>query len=237
MDRTKPRYGQVWEYEGREVFILGNSLDEETGRSIWTADRQSGLRIDAVYENLRPTPATKTPNTFAELCEKCAEWAMAGDSDAAWWLGWRYEGKNIPKSVWYYTAAIRMSPRRHKWAIDRIFSDTKIGALCAGTQAPDISFLKEIPEYRDRRIGRDWAAAVQAAVAAVHIPSTPDQLAHALQLYKAGLHCAEAALQANITQQCLTTTKEFRELDAQLRRERMMRPINFPEPNGDGVWG
>jgi hypothetical protein len=42
-----PAYGQLWQYQGREVFILGNSPSED-GRTIWSAERQTGRRVDAV---------------------------------------------------------------------------------------------------------------------------------------------------------------------------------------------
>lgn len=211
-DNNHPTYGQLWEYQGREVFVLGNSPSED-GRTIWSAERQTGRRIDAVIEAMTPT-STSGATTLSELVNLSTAWARDGNSDASWWLGWWFEGVNHPKSIWYYIAAIRLNADCHGWAIDRIAGDARFGCMCSGTPQPDISFLKGIPELCGKRISPDWMKAIENAESAVHQPASAAQIEQALKYYRNGMSPRVAALKADITEQCLTASEGYRSLEA-----------------------
>jgi hypothetical protein len=160
------------------LVVLGNSTAENN--TIWCADYATGERVDAYLNELNPERLLSALFPIAKTISKCREWALAGHSHAAWWLGWYYEGKNHPKSVWYYIAAMRRSPRQHDWAFVRVYGDARQPGLCRGTPPPLLSFLEEIDEFRQFRSGISslaaikwggWQEALRSADEAVHVPA------------------------------------------------------------------
>ncbi|MBU2819299.1 hypothetical protein HF282_17725 [Acidithiobacillus ferrooxidans] len=181
---TLPKYTDLWLVSGRArpVAVLGNCVDRDG--TIWCADYGTGERVDiAPGDFLRL--ADDQPGRDA-VVKTLTEWAHLGNADAAWWLGWWWEGTNHPRSVWYYIAALRMDPNTHGWAEDRILDDAWSGYVCEGIPKPDLSFLREIQEFRlddegERGDIGDWKEAVRKAKAAVHKsarpqPETPDRV-------------------------------------------------------------
>lgn len=163
-----PAVGELWDYAGRIAVICGNSISEQ--KTLWVMDWNSGDRADAPVGQLALREDRKTLSETV-LVARFGEWARAGNSNAMWWLAWWFEGTNHPKSVWYYVAALRADPREHDWALDRIRGDARSPGLCEGTPQPDLSFLAGIPEMRGQAVGADWAAAVDQAERAVHMPA------------------------------------------------------------------
>lgn len=185
-DESQPCYGQVWEFRGREVFIFGEA--DTDAATFWVADRQTGVHIfDARLVELIPTTTTEFPenDTFVEMTEKCITWARSGNAGAAWWLGWRYEGVNHPKHIWYTIAAIRMNPKDYSFILEHLYKEGRYGSLCEGVPAPDISFMKEIPEFQ-LRLSPDWQEAIANAEVAIHQPSTTQQIDCAMDQLESG---------------------------------------------------
>ncbi|MBY0244605.1 MAG: hypothetical protein K2Q03_04025, partial [Sphingobacteriaceae bacterium] len=84
--------------------VLGNSVTEEN--ELWCAD---WITLKTKYTdigNLNLQTKVKHPD-WLELIKRMEDTAEKGDSDAMWWCAWVHEGKNHPKSVWYYMAAMR----------------------------------------------------------------------------------------------------------------------------------
>ncbi|MHB1702244.1 MAG: hypothetical protein ACYCSN_19340 [Acidobacteriaceae bacterium] len=158
-----PNVGELWGYAERVAIICGNSISE-TG-VIWVMDWSSGDRADALLDRLEVRP-DRYSLTHESIIVRFAEWARDGNSDAMWWLGWWFEGRNHRKSVWFYVAALRANPRGHRWALSRIAADAKAPIMCQGVASPRLSFLGSIPEIQECVIGPDWAAAVANAEAA-----------------------------------------------------------------------
>ncbi len=159
--------GELWAYEGRTAVICGNCISER--ETIWVMDWESGARVDAPVLKLEPRQ-DQSSIEHDVLIARFVEWARAGNPDAMWWLAWRFEGKNHPKSVWYYIAALRADPKGHGWAHGRIMDDAHAAYMCKGVPWPCIEFLKDIPEMQGYSIGRDWVTAVANAEKAIHIP-------------------------------------------------------------------
>jgi len=93
-----------------------------------------------------------------------------------WWLAWWHEGKNHPKSVWYYVAAIRANPKKHGWVLDRLYGDARSACVCNGIPTPDLGFLANIPEITALQIGKDWEEAVRQAEQAEHVPAAEQRI-------------------------------------------------------------
>lgn len=202
-----PRYGQIWEFKGNQVCILGNYVYDDN--TIWVADWKTGKRIHPNLMELIPIAITEK-DTFSEVTERCTEWARNGNSSAAWWLGWRWEGINHPKSIWYYVAAIRLSPKYYGWALNRIQSDSIFGCMCSDTPQPDISFLKCIPEMAEGVIEKEWQVAISEAESAVHKLATVGQIETAIDYLRSGIQLRNAAFKANITEQFLTNSTNYK---------------------------
>lgn len=233
-DESQPSYGQVWEYQGHEVFILGNCASDD-GKTIWASNRQTGKRMDAVIKELIPTSVTGK-DTLGELTGKCVEWAKAGNADAAWWLGWRMDGENHPKSMWYYLAAIRMNPNAYSWYLSNLHDNGKFGAMCSGVTQPDINYMREIPEFIGQGISSNWLQAIAGAEAAIHKPATASQLERAMEFLATGVECERAAWDAGLTRQGLTLTGQYKawrvQSDATQRRLNDVNHAGFHSLDG-----
>lgn len=162
-----PNVGELWDCLGRTAFIAGNSVGSNGG--IWLFDWNSG---DSGHFSVMDLTARSDRFRLTEedILLHIAPWSRQGNSDAMWWLGWWYDGRNHPKSVWYYVAAIRAAPKKHGWALGRIISDARSAYMCEGVPAPDLAFVADVDEMQGR-CSADWAGAVRQAEAAVHIPS------------------------------------------------------------------
>lgn len=204
MTRTIPAYGRVIQHEGGHVCVLGNSLENGL---LWCASWPDGQRIDVEPESL--LSASELSVTVDQVIERVEAWARNGNADAAWWLGWLHAGVNLPKSIWYYLAAIRIDPRAHGWALGRIKGDALTGYLCRGVVHPDITFMKTIPEFFGKEIGGDWVTAIECAQQALHEPFRKDQIVAAVEEIIKGAGVTQAALDAGITVQCLKSAPEY----------------------------
>ena len=171
-----PVHGEIWRLreEARLLVVLGNAIAED--KTIWCADDRTGERVDPPVAELCFVERRDLKVTLL----KCQQWAREGNSDAAWWCAWYFEGTNHPKSVWYYIAALRRNPRQHAWALGRICSDAFEGCMCEGVPEPDLRFLTGVDEFRQIADGArlvsdiswgDWEAAVRNAESAIHLPA------------------------------------------------------------------
>jgi len=177
-----PLVGELWLYDGRTAIICGNSITEQ--KTIWVMDWNSGDRAYAPVSDLKLCPERKSL-TEAAIVERFADWGRRGSTDAMWWLAWWFEGRNHPKSVWYYVATLRADPKAYGWALDRILEDAKTPILCKGIADPDLSFLKEVPEVMGEPVGSDWQDAVGRAERAVHVPAAKPRRATTPRMFKA----------------------------------------------------
>jgi hypothetical protein len=167
---TLCRYGD-W---ARAAVVMGNCIGENG--TVWCHDYKSGRRLDLNPKTLLIEP--DQPGT-EKLLSTIETWAESGKSDAAWWLGWWNEGKNHPKSVWYYIAAMRMNQGAHGWAFGRLLTDTYNPVMCSHVPEPSLDFLDLIQEFRQYEAGErklaniqwgNWREAVAMAKKAVHTP-------------------------------------------------------------------
>jgi len=167
-----PDYGQVFKVRGEAVCVLGNSLDDDG--LLWCATWIGGLR-----RNLAPSAfkrAERLPVATEQVVAQCEAWARAGDAEAAWWLGWWYDGSKHAKSTWYYIAAIRRDRDTHGWALGRVISDALYGVTCEGVPMPSLLPLHSIEEFQTRRISADWEEAIRAAEQVVDVPVSSEQV-------------------------------------------------------------
>lgn len=150
---------------GRKAFVAGNSIDDDG--TIWLFDWETG---DVAYLPVVLMTVREDRFLLSEenIVQRLQEWARAGNSDAMWWLGWWHEGKNHPKSVWYYVAALRANPKKHAWARWRICCDARSAYMGSDVPKPDISFLANITEMQGDTISTDWQGAIHEAEIAVH---------------------------------------------------------------------
>jgi hypothetical protein len=164
------RYGD-WT---RAAVIMGNCIGEDG--TVWCHDFKTGRRLDLDPKTILVEPDQPGYEALLPLVEK---WADSGNSDAAWWLGWWHEGKNHPKSVWYYIAAMRMNQDAHGWAFGRLLGDTYNPVMCRDVPEPSLDFLDGIQEFRQHEAGErmlanikwgDWREATRQAKEAVHVP-------------------------------------------------------------------
>ena len=163
-----PRPGELWDCDGRLAFVAGNSVNDDG--TIWLFD------WNTAQVGYRPVTIMTVRNdrfslTEEEIIAKMTEWTRQGNSDAMWWLAWWFEGKNHPKSVWYYVAAMRANPQKHGWVLNRLNGDARTAYMCAGVPTPDLEFLDHIPEMRGGRIAPDWEKALRQAENAEHVPA------------------------------------------------------------------
>lgn len=163
-----PRVGELWEYPGGTCIIFGNCVSER--KTIWAMDWNTGARVDPL-ETALIGRADRDSLTETHINERVAGWAKNGNSDAMWWLGWWFEGRHHPKSVWYYVAAMRRDPEAFGWAQGRVSSDARSAYMQEAIPKPELHFLKEIPELNRRHIGSDWKAAVEKAETTEHVPA------------------------------------------------------------------
>jgi len=204
---TLPDAAKLWQYDGADVFILGTAANSD-GLTIWAANRITGKRVDAKLSKLVPSPLV-SPDTVAELVERCKWWARDGNADAAWWLGWYFDGTNLAKSVWYYLAAIRREPKAYGWFLLNLYSNATYGVFCDGVPYPDITFMKAIPEFKDWNPSENWQEAIGRAEAAMHTPATLSQMEEALHLLAMGKAIPEAAWSAGLTKEGLLRSAEY----------------------------
>lgn len=99
----------------RIAVVMGNC--SHVNDTIWCHDLETGSRVDLHLFDMHEDPVQFEASVLVSIIEG---WAEGGNADAAWWLGGFYEGANHSKSVWYYIAAIRMSPADAVWAFGRI---------------------------------------------------------------------------------------------------------------------
>lgn len=161
-------YREIDARKRRHCLVMGNGISERY--TVWCADWQTGERVDVLNYRLRELPNTEQPPT-QEVIERVIAWVRTGNSDAAWWLGWWFEGTNHPKSIWYYVAAMRANPGNHGWVLERLYSDARSACMCEGIPSPDLGFLENIPEMQGHPIEKDWKEAVRQAENAVHVPA------------------------------------------------------------------
>lgn len=145
------------------VIVMGNCV-QDCG-TVWCQDFVTGDRVEPRLEHLHEEEEQPGPEG---LVPKIEAWAEAGNSDAAWWLGWWHEGTNHPKSVWYYMAALRRNPKDHGWALRRIYGDARSACMREGVPRPDLSFLSDVQEFCGAREWGDWREAISRAKTAVH---------------------------------------------------------------------
>jgi len=163
--RFQPKVGSLWDYAGSIVVICGNSISK--ANTIWVMEWNSGGVAHAPLDELVARP-DENGLSSDHLVGKFAEWARMGITEAMWWLGWWFEADHHPKSVWYYVAAMRGSPDKYGWALDRIAGDAQSEMRWRAELKPDLSFLADIPEIQTKRIGRNWREAVANAESAQH---------------------------------------------------------------------
>lgn len=147
----------------RIAVVMGNCLHENG--TVWCHDLETGSRVDLSLDFLHEDPAQLEPGVLVSIIEG---WADYGNADAAWWLGCFYEGRNRPKSVWYYIAAIRMCPVGYGWALTRIYADACFPSLAAGVLSSELSFLREIQEFCGAGKFGKWKDAIAKAKEARH---------------------------------------------------------------------
>lgn len=165
---TSFRTGHVlWHISGaRAVIVLGNSTENET---LWCADHGSLESVDIALADLESKPELE-PHDWKNLVRRMEARGAEGDSQALWWAAWAWEGMNHPKSVWYYIAAMRCNPRRHGWALDRVYSDARYACMQEGVPKPSIAFMKHIEEFNGAKQWGRWQDAVEQARKARHRP-------------------------------------------------------------------
>lgn len=163
--RVETTVGHLYRMTGsqRTIAVLGNSISEKN--TVWCADWRTGKRFDPETCWLRALPDAEQPAQI-ELLAKVTAWAAKGNADAAWWLGWWFEGENHAKSVWYYVAAIRREPAAFGWALERVSSDARSACIRGDKQKLDLAFLAEIPEFNSADDWGDWREAIGKAEAA-----------------------------------------------------------------------
>lgn len=170
-DRTTGRYpevGELWNCDGRVAMVAGNSLNSHG--QLWLFDWESSQDGNFPLSMLTPRPDRRSLSEGVIL-DRVGEWARDGVASAMWWLAWWHEGRNHPKSVWYYVAAIRRAPSDHSWALDRVRADAQYACMCSDVPAPDLAFLGAIPEMSGQ-ILTDWREAIRKAEATAHIASS-----------------------------------------------------------------
>lgn len=162
-----PRYGELWDCEGRVAIICGNCFSD--GKTIWIMEWSTGLCGYARAEALTIRKDRKRLS-WGTIVRRFEKWAWAGNPDAMWWLAWWFEGVHHPRSVWTYIAALRADPQGHGWALNRICSDAHSAVMCEGTPKPDLAFLQDIPEIQGAPIGTDWLLALEMSLNVPHLP-------------------------------------------------------------------
>lgn len=167
-DRATGRYpevGELWSCDGRVAMVAGNSVDSH-GR-LWLFDWHSSQ--DGYFPLSMLTARTDRRSLNEEaILGRVTEWARGGVASAMWWLAWWHEGRNHPKSVWYYVAAMRRAPKDYSWALDRVRSDAQYACMCSEVSMPDLAFLGAIPEMSGA-ILTDWLEAIRQAESSTHI--------------------------------------------------------------------
>lgn len=205
---TGPAYGQIWLYEQREVFILGNTIKDGL---IWSADRITGERLDPKIDDLSALDSGMSHRQeFNELLDSAIRWAREGNADAAWWLGWFNQGTHHPKSVWYAIAAIRMNRPAFGWAFSLTYDNGCYGGVCSGTPYPSILFMKKIHEFTTNKCSSDWQEAIQQAEFSVHEAVSDSQILEAIKLIEARNHIDLAFWKAGVSGLALSSSTVYR---------------------------
>ena len=171
--------GTIWNYNGRNVFILGNAANKN--RTIWVADCRTGRSEDAPLSGL--LPVRTRGNTVTRLTTRCIGWAAKGNAHAAWWLGWWLENEQSAKSFWYYLAAMRNDPTTFGWAFDRVYSDAYYALMREGIPTPCTAFLNDLIDLKEGKWS-DWREAIRNAENAVDTPVDQSHLDEAMRLIK-----------------------------------------------------
>lgn len=206
---TGPAYGQIWLYKQREIFILGNTIKDGL---IWSADRITGERLDPNIDDLSLFDSGMSHRQeFNELLASAVRWARDGNADAAWWLGWYFQGTHHPKSVWYAIAAIRMNRPAFGWAFSLTYDNGCYGAVSSGTPYPSILFMKKIHEFATNKWSSDWQEAIQQAEISVHEAVSESQILEAIKLIEAGNQLRPACWQAGVSDMSLSSSTVYKQ--------------------------
>lgn len=168
---------------------------------VWCALWRTGGRLDILPENLRALDPESQP-AIDSILSRVSLWARKGNEDAAWWLGWWYEGTACCRSTWYYMAAMRLNPKALGWALQRTISDAVCG-LTGSSPHPlmDIAFLGRLHEVVTRQWSTDWLGAIIAAEAAgsENVLAAPEQVKCAIDHYLSGRDVDASARLAGVT--------------------------------------
>lgn len=169
----QPNVGELWTIRNRVAVVCGNTIRDDG--TLWVMGWNSGV---CGYFTLKEFIHRKDrfSVTDKKMVNRFSKWARSGNADAMWFLAWWFEGTNHPKSVWYYIAALRAYPKKHKWAYQRVIQDATHPICCQGIPLPDLQFLEKIPEiYEPKILSNKWQEAVKMAEEAIHTPD-PDEL-------------------------------------------------------------
>lgn len=189
--KNPPGYGALHHYEGRNVVIMGNTVQvpKDGTQWIWAADWITGVRVNAALSGLSAPRADsgrrlrKLPQ-LEDVATRVMAWASNGDGDAMWWLGDFFEcgSREIPadggRALAYYMGAIRAEPDAYdRDTIGRIFEDGRTlfqaRRPVGDTTTSDITtFLLQFEEFRDIQQGlfyypdrkaKNWKACIAIA--------------------------------------------------------------------------
>lgn len=180
-----PTYAKLYRCKGNTVLIMGNCIKQDASGTawVWTADWDSGKRINALVADLSEDDQLQ-PNLL-QVVDRVRQWAGAGNTDALWWLGDFYEfgsrvtGAHGGKALAYYLAAIRREPTAYSQStVARVLQDganlfvaRHPNKVLDRTPVDPSPVLAHFREYRDYlRTGaiyypdtNDWEACVRLA--------------------------------------------------------------------------